>query len=639
MSEEPVDPSHWFTADDQYLFNAGNNTRLWHGLGGRLDSANGLAGARFTLWAPNAASVSVIGDFNDWTHPGHHLERIGSSGVWGGFITGLTAGTRYKFRVESSWGRVVEKADPMAFMSEEAPSTASILTDLSYEWSDSAWLSERAERNSWNQPISIYEVHLGSWRRTLAPEHRSLTYSEHVDALVSHVADMGFTHVEFLPLTEHPLYASWGYQTTGYFAATSRYGDPQELMALIDAFHDAGIGVILDWVPSHFPTDDFALNSFDGTALYEHSDPREGFHPDWKSSIFNYGRHEVRSFLLSSARFWLEAFHIDGIRVDAVASMLYRDYSRGNDWIPNQYGGRENLEAISFLQQLNHEMYAAFPDILMIAEESTAWPGVTRSTEHGGLGFGFKWDMGWMNDTLEYFSEDPIHRRYHHNKLTFRAVYGFSENFVLPLSHDEVVHGKGSLLGKMPGDEWQRFANLRALYGWMYGTPGKKLLFMGSELAPYGEWNHDDSLPWHLTNDPAHEGVLQWVASLNSMYQSVPALYALDNDPRGFRWIDANDDERSIITALRSDGEGDHVVVAFNGTPVPRNDVMTGVPEAGSWDVLLSSDDENYGGSGYAHPPAYTTTPHAHNGFEQSVWLTLPPLSVTFLRWNPGKPD
>ncbi len=632
MNTEPIDPSRWFTADDQYLFNAGDNTRLWHGLGGRLDQADGVSGARFTVWAPNAASVGVIGDFNEWTHPGHSLEPIGSSGVWGGFVAGLTAGDRYKFRVESSYGRVVEKADPLAFQSEIAPATASVLTDLSYEWTDSTWLDRRAEVNKWDQPISIYEVHLGSWRRTLAPEHRSLTYTEHVDALVDHVSKMGFTHVELLPITEHPLYASWGYQTTGYFAATSRYGDPQELMALINAFHEAGIGVILDWVPSHFPTDEFALNNFDGTALYEHADPREGFHPDWKSSIFNYGRHEVRSFLLSSARFWLEAFHIDGIRVDAVASMLYRDYSRGDDWIPNQYGGRENLEAISFLQQLNHEMYAAFPDILMIAEESTAWPGVTRPTTSGGLGFGFKWDMGWMNDTLEYFSEDPVHRRYHHNKLTFRSIYGFSENFILPLSHDEVVHGKGSLLAKMPGDDWQKFANLRSLYGLMFGTPGKKLLFMGSELAPWTEWAHDDSLPWHLTSEDAHEGVLQWVAALNHVYRSVPALYTLDNDAAGFRWIDGNDEDRSILTSLRTDSDGDMVVVAFNGTPVPRHDVMTGVPAAGSWEVLLCSDDEAYGGSGYEHPATYTTTPHNHNGFEQSIWLTLPPLSVTFLR-------
>ena len=627
-----------FGQDDQYLFNAGDNTRLWHGLGGRLASADGKSGASFSVWAPNAKSASVVGDFNDWTHPGHELERVEASGVWAGFVSNATEGTKYKFRIESNTGRVVEKADPMAFAAEVAPATASILTDLSHDWSDDAWLAGRAERNRWDQPLSSYEVHLGSWRRTLAPEHRPLTYTEHIDALVGHVSAMGFTHVEFLPITEHPLYASWGYQTTGYFAATSRYGSPQELMELIDAFHNANIGVILDWVPSHFPTDEFALNNFDGTALYEHADPREGFHPDWKSSIFNYGRHEVRSFLLSSARFWLEAFHIDGIRVDAVASMLYRDYSRGDDWIPNQFGGRENLEAIAFLQQLNHEMYAAFPDILMIAEESTAWPGVTRSTSDGGLGFGFKWDMGWMNDTLEYFSEDPVHRRFHHSKLTFRAIYGFSENFVLPLSHDEVVHGKGSLLEKMPGDDWQQFANLRCLYGWMYGTPGKKLLFMGSELAPRTEWNHDDSLPWHLTSSDSHEGVLQWVAALNNMYRSVPALHALDNDASGFNWVDANDDQRSIISFLRHDGnseaasDSDSVLIVMNATPVPRHDVMTGVSEPGDWEVILCSDDVAYGGSGYEHPPVYETTKHHHNGYEQSLWLTLPPLSVTFLR-------
>ncbi len=627
------DPGTWFGADDQYLFNAGDHTRLWDGLGGRLAHVDGVGGARFAVWAPNAASVSVIGDFNGWTHPGEPLRPVGASGVWDGFIPGLSEGSRYKYRVESSYGSVVEKADPMAFESEIAPNTASVLADLTHSWSDEAWMASRHERNRWDQPISIYEVHLGSWRRTVGPDHRSLTYTEHIDALVAHVADMGFTHVELLPITEHPLYASWGYQTTGYFAATSRYGGPTELMDLIDAFHNANIGVILDWVPSHFPTDSFALNAFDGSSLYEHADPREGFHPDWKSSIFNYGRHEVRSFLLSSARFWLEAFHIDGIRVDAVASMLYRDYSRGDDWIPNEFGGRENLEAITFLQQLNHEMYSAFPDILMIAEESTAWPGVTRPTDQGGLGFGYKWDMGWMNDTLEYFKEDPINRRYHHNKLTFRAIYGFSENFVLPLSHDEVVHGKGSLLNKMPGDDWQKFANLRMLFGWQYATPGKKLLFMGSEVAPWTEWNHDDSIPWHLTANESHEGVLQWVASLNHAYSTVPALHTLDTDAAGFRWIDANDDQRSIITFLREDGAGDMVVVAMNATPVPREKVMTGVPVAGEWEVLLCSDDAAYGGSGYEHPAVYETTPHHHNSYEQSIWLTLPPLSLTLLRF------
>lgn len=622
----------WFTAEDQFLFNAGDHTRLWHSLGGRLDSVDGVDGARFAVWAPSAKSVGVIGDFNGWTHPGHELSPVGSSGVWGGFVPDAPVGMRYKFRVEAQNGRVVEKADPLAFVSEEAPATASILADLSFEWSDAEWLATRGEHNRWDQPISIYEVHLGSWRRTLEPEHRALTYAEHVEQLVAHVKAMNFTHVELMPITEHPLYASWGYQTTGYFAATSRYGPPQELMSLVDAFHRENIGVILDWVPSHFPTDEFALSAFDGTALYEHADPREGFHPDWKSAIFNYGRHEVRSFLLSSARFWLEAFHFDGIRVDAVASMLYRDYSRGDDWVPNQFGGRENLEAISFLQQLNHEMYATFDDILMIAEESTAWPGVTRRTSDGGLGFGFKWDMGWMNDTLEYFSEDPIHRRYHHDKLTFRAVYGFSENFILPLSHDEVVHGKGSLLGKMPGDDQQKFANLRSLYGWMFATPGKKLLFMGSELAPWAEWNHDDGLPWHLAQGEHHEGVLQLVAALNHLYRTVPALYERDADGAGFRWIDAADADRSIITALRSGADGDEVVVAFNATPVPRHDVMTGVPREGDWEVLFCTDDKQYGGWGYDHPDIYSTYPEQHCGFDQSVWLTLPPLSVTFLR-------
>jgi len=620
-----------FTADDQFLFNAGNHTRLWENLGGRPAYIDGVSGARFAVWAPNAAEVSVIGGFNDWTHPGEPLAPVGSSGVWEAFVPGIELGTKYKYRVVSKHGSVVEKADPLAFEAEVAPNTASVLADLTHTWTDDAWMETRHARHGVDQPVSIYEVHLGSWRRSV-PNNELLSYTELIDALVGHVSNMGFTHVEFLPVTEHPLYASWGYQTTGYFAATSRYGGPRELMDLINAFHNAEIGVILDWVPSHFPTDSFALNAFDGTSLYEHSDPREGFHPDWKSSIFNYGRHEVRSFLLSSARFWLEVFHIDGIRVDAVASMLYRDYSRGDDWIPNQYGGRENLEAITFLQQLNHEMYAHFPDIMMIAEESTAWPGVTRPTDQGGLGFGFKWDMGWMNDTLSYFREDPVHRRYHHNKLTFRSIYGFSENFVLPLSHDEVVHGKRSLLNQMPGDDWQKFANLRTLLGWQYATPGKKLLFMGSELAPWDEWNHDDSLPWHLTQFPAHEGVLQWVAALNALYTSTPALHVLDTDSNGFRWIDANDDERSIITLLREDGAGDMVIAAMNGTPVPRTDVLTGVPVAGTWDLVLCGDDPEYGGSGFERPSSYVSSPGHHCGHDNTIWLTLPPLSLSFLR-------
>ncbi len=625
-------PGWWFGADDQHLFNEGSHTRLWHSLGGRIDSVDGISGVRFAVWAPNARAVSVIGDFNGWSHPGTPLRAVGSSGVWDVFMPGLGNGLCYKYRIEGAHGGVVEKADPLAFKSEQAPSTASVVTDLARDWNDAEWMAQRGDRNRWDRPISIYEVHLGSWRRNDDEPDRLLTYSEHVDQLVGHVADMGFTHVELLPITEHPLYASWGYQTTGYFAATSRYGDPKELMALIDAFHQAEIGVILDWVPSHFPTDDFALNAFDGTQLYEHADPREGFHPDWKSSIFNYGRHEVRSFLLSSARFWLEAFHIDGIRVDAVASMLYRDYSRGDDWIPNRYGGRENLEAIEFLQQLNHEMYAAHPDVLMIAEESTAWPGVTRSTDQGGLGFGYKWDMGWMNDSLEYFEQDPVHRRWNHNKLTFRAMYGFSENYVLPLSHDEVVHGKGSLLAKMPGDDWQRFANLRLLLGWQYSTPGKKLLFMGSELAPWTEWNHDAGLPWHLAGAGPHEGVLQWVAALNDLYRTVPALHVADTRSIGFGWIDADDNERSILSFLRSDGKGDHVAVVMNNTPVVRSDVMVGVPASGSWEVIACSDDARFGGADHEHPEAYTTTSHRHNDFEQSLWLTLPALSITFLR-------
>jgi len=632
-------PGWWFGSDDQHLFNEGAHTRLWHGLGARVDRVDGTTGVRFSVWAPNARSVHVVGEFNSWVQPGLAMRPIGSSGVWDCFLSGAGAGLRYKYLIEGAYGGVVEKADPLAFAAEPPPGNASIVAELAHEWGDDDWLAKRGERNRWDAPISIYEVHLGSWRRVPDEGDRHLTYVELIDSLVDHVASMGFTHVEFLPITEHPLYASWGYQTTGYFAATSRYGSPTELMDLIDAFHQADIGVILDWVPSHFPTDEFALNAFDGTQLYEHADPREGFHPDWKSSIFNYGRHEVRSFLLSSGRFWLEAFHIDGLRVDAVASMLYRDYSRGDDWIPNRYGGRENLEAVSFLQQLNHEMYSTHPDVMMIAEESTAWPGVTRSTDEGGLGFGFKWDMGWMNDTLDYFAEDPVHRRWHHNKLTFRAMYGFSENYVLPLSHDEVVHGKGSLLAKMPGTDSERFANLRLLFGWQYATPGKKLVFMGDELAQWAEWDHDGSLSWHLTEHPPHEGVLQWVAQLNRMYRDIPALHAADTSPAGFRWIDADDADRSILTLLRSDGrddaEADLVVVALNATPIARHDVMVGVPKAGRWEVLACSDETKFGGAGYEQQPAFTTTSDAHADYPQALWLTLPGLSITFLRHIP----
>ena len=634
MTKDDIDdrgPTGKFNDVDQYLFNAGDHSRLWENLGGRQAHRDGVSGALFSVWAPNAQAVGVIGDFNNWTHPGDPLSRVGSSGVWEAFVPGLKLGARYKYRVVSAQGSVVEKADPLAFEAEVAPSTASILSDLSHEWSDEDWMRSRSLRHEVGQPMSIYEVHLGSWRRSV-PDNEFLGYTQLIEALVTHVVAMGFTHVELLPITEHPLYASWGYQTTGYFAATSRYGGPRELMDLINALHNAEIGVILDWVPSHFPTDAFALNAFDGTSLYEHADPREGFHPDWKSAIFNYGRHEVRSFLLSSARFWLEVFHIDGIRVDAVASMLYRDYSRGDEWIPNRYGGRENLEAIEFLQQLNHEMYAHFPDIVMIAEESTAWPGVTRPTNHGGLGFGYKWDMGWMNDILAYFKEEPVHRSYHHNKLTFRSMYGFSENFILPLSHDEVVHGKGSLLAKMPGDEWQKFANLRALLGYQFTTPGKKLLFMGSELAPWDEWQHDDALPWHLTEFPNHEGMVQWVAALNQAYRSIPALHALDTESGGFRWIDANDQERSILTFMREDGQGDIAIVALNATPVPRHDVMTGAPVAGTWNLALCSDDVKFGGSGFSRPSTYETSPEQFNGYEQSIWMTLPPLSLSILR-------
>lgn len=617
----PNHPDPLFGDLDLHLFNEGQHTALWHHLGGRL--IDGPTGAHFSVWAPNAQSVHVVGDFTKWDSEPTALERLGSSGVWVGFHADAAEGDRYKYRLVGARGTTADKADPMGFKAEQQNGNASILARLDHEWEDDEWLAARGDRNRWDQPISVYEVHLGSWRRD-ADTGRLRSYAEQTQDLVAHVKAMGFTHVELLPITEHPLYASWGYQTIGYFAATSRYGSPTELQALIDAFHQAEIGVLLDWVPSHFPTDGFGLALFDETHLYEHADPREGFHPDWKSAIFNYGRHEVRSFLLSSARFWLEEFHFDGLRVDAVASMLYRDYSRGSDWIPNKYGGRENLEAVEFLKQLNAEMYATFPDTLMIAEESTAWPGVTRETDHEGLGFGFKWDMGWMNDSLEYFQFDPVYRSHHHHKLTFRSLYGSSENFVLPLSHDEVVHGKGSLLEKMPGTDDERHANLRLLFGWQFATPGKKLLFMGSELAPWLEWNHDDELPWYLTSDVRHEGILQWVRALNELYTSEPALHRLDNDPMGFRWVDADNDTESMFSLIRTDGE-EEILVVMNATPVAR-DFPIGSTGTENWQPLLSSADSRFWFPGASDE---------HTAIEVTDGqMSIPGLCIAFLKRN-----
>jgi len=637
------------TDDDLYLFNEGRHFRLYETLGARPMEIGGEAGVYFAVWAPSASLVSVMGDFDGW-RPGAHPLSVtarggGASGIWEGFVPGVEPGSLYKYHVVSGDGcHQVEKADPFAFQAEESPRTGSVVADLGYRWGDGEWMAERAAANGLDAPISIYELHLGSWRRKPEEGDRPLTYREIAPKLAAHVKRLGFTHVELLPVMEHPFYGSWGYQTTGYFAPTSRYGTPRDFMALVDHLHQEGIGVILDWVPSHFATDEHGLARFDGTHLFEHADPRQGFHPDWGSLIFNYGRHEVRSFLISSALFWLERYHVDGIRVDAVASMLYLDYSREEgEWIPNQYGGRENLEALSFLRQLNEEVYRSFPDVQTFAEESTAWPMVSRPTYLGGLGFGLKWDMGWMHDTLQYMEREPIHRKYHHGDLTFRMVYAFSENFCLPLSHDEVVHGKGSLLAKMPGPNWEKLANLRLLYGYMSAQPGKKLLFMGAELGQWREWSHEASLDWHLLDHAPHAGLLRLVADLNRVYRSEPALHELDVEPEGFEWLEANDAEASVLAFLRK-GKGQHgqrgdlVACVFNFTPVVRHNYRLGVPRGGRWQEIVNTDAEAYWGSGQGNLGGVEASPVRAHGRSHSLNLTLPPLAAVFLK-SPGEPS
>ncbi len=621
--------------DDLYLLNEGTHLRLYEKLGAHIHVVEGIAGTNFAVWAPDARQVSVIGDFNSWNRTSHPLTSRQNSGVWEGFVPGVGPGSIYKYYIVSRYnGYWVEKTDPFALFYETPPRTASIVWDLEYAWGDQTWIQERAAHNALAAPMAIYEIHLGSWMRVPEEDARFLNYRELAPKLADYVQQMGFTHVEFLPVMEHPFYGSWGYQTTGYFAPTSRYGSPQDFMYLVDYLHQHGIGVILDWVPSHFPTDKYALGYFDGTHLFEHADERKGLHPDWNSAIFNYGRKEVRSFLLSSALFWLDTYHADGLRVDAVASMLYLDYSRKpGEWIPNEYGGRENLEAISFLRQLNHEVYRLHPDVQTLAEESTDWPMVSRPTYAGGLGFGLKWDMGWMHDTLAYIAKDPVHRTYHHNELTFRMLYAFCENFVLPLSHDEVVHGKGSLLGRMPGDDWQKFANLRLLYGYMYAQSGKKLLFMGGEFGQWNEWYHETSLDWHLTQYAPHAGIQRWVRDLNHTYRTEPALHELDADPAGFEWIDCNDAIQSTLSLLRKGrNPGDVVLCAANFTPVPRTGYRIGVPHAGYWRELLNSDAQEYGGSGMGNAGGRDTQDIPWHGRPFSLALTLPPLSMIFLR-------
>ncbi len=632
--KEPNPNFSLLSADDLHLFNEGSHLRLSEKMGAHPVSIDGDRGVVFSVWAPSAAEVFVIGDFNGWDVRANPLSPRESSGIWEAFVAGVERGARYRFHVVSGDGTErVDKADPLALRTEISPATASVVWTLDYEWGDAEWMRERGARQALDRPISIYEVHLGSWAREPDGEASPPSYADLAPRLADHAIEMGFTHVELLPIMEHPFYGSWGYQTTGYFAPTSRYGTPQEFMGLIDHLHRRGVGVILDWVPSHFPADEHALASFDGTHLYEHADPRKGFHPDWNSLIFNYGRNEVRSFLLSSAMHWLSAYHADGIRVDAVASMLYLDYSRAEgEWVPNEFGGRENLEAIVLLRRMNEEVSRTHPDALMIAEESTSWPMVSRPVHLGGLGFGLKWDMGWMHDMLQYLSLDPIHRRFHHTNLTFRQLYAGSENFLLPLSHDEVVHGKRSLLGKMPGDDWQRFANLRLLLASQTAQPGKKLLFMGGEFGQEGEWNHDAGLDWHALRDPRHEGVRRFVRDLNARYRDEPALHELDCDPAGFEWVDANDSEASVISFLRRGASTDDLVlVVCNYTPIPRPNYLVGVPRGGFWAELLNSDAEVYGGTGQGNLGGVEALPLSVHGRPRAVNLHLPPLSCLFL--------
>jgi 1,4-alpha-glucan branching enzyme len=625
--------------EDVYLFNEGSHFHLYRKLGAHPVIRNGMAGTWFSVWAPDAEQVSVIGSFNDWKKGAHLLCRREKSGIWEGFLPGVVKGTLYKFHIRSRFNSYeVEKTDPFAFFNEIPPKTASIVWDLDYTWRDEKWMASRNQRNALDAPMSIYEMHVGSWKRVIQEGNRSLSYRELATTLPPYVQQMGFTHVEFLPVMDHPFFGSWGYQTTGYFAPSGYYGTPQDLMFLIDELHRHNIGVILDWVPSHFPTDGHGLSFFDGTHLYEHADPRQGFQPDWKTLVFNYGRNEVRSVLISSALFWLDKYHADGLRVDAVASMLYLDYSRKEgEWISNRYGGRENLEAIAFLRRLNEAVYKNHPDVQTVAEESTAWPLVSRPSYAGGLGFGLKWDMGWMHDSLEYMSQDPYFRKYQHYKLTFRMLYAFHENFVLPLSHDEVVYGKGSLLGKMPGDDWQKFANLRLLFGYMYAQPAKKLLFMGGEFGQRREWTHDSTVEWDLLQDGRHSGLQQWVTDLNRLYRQEPALHERDLDPAGFEWVDCRDAESSVVSLLRKGkSTDDEILIVCNFTPIPRPNYRIGASRGGFWKEVLNSDATQYGGSGWGNLGGIDAVPIPLHGRVHSITLTLPPLAALFFK-HPGR--
>ena len=622
--------------EDLHLLAEGKHYKSYEKMGAHVIESYGTQGTHFAVWAPNAESVFVIGEWNDWKAGQNEMtDRLGV-GIWEAFIPGIGHGTLYKYAVHSRYKDFqADKSDPYAFATELVPQTASRVWEISdYEWADSEWMRNRARLNALDAPMSIYEVHLGSWRRVADEGNRFLTYRELAPLLVEYMLEMGYTHVEFLPVSEHPFYGSWGYQTVAYFAPTSRYGTPQDFMFLVDTLHQNGIGVILDWVPAHFPRDGHGLAFFDGTHLYEHADPRQGLHVDWGTFIFNYGRPEVVNFLLSNGLFWLDKYHIDGLRVDAVASMLYLDYGRNHgEWVANKYGGRENLEAVDFLRKFNELVYEKYPGTLTIAEESTAWPLVSRPTYLGGLGFTLKWNMGWMHDVLDYFDKDPIHRSYHHNKLTFGMMYAFSENFVLPFSHDEVVHLKKSMLDKMPGDYWQKCANLRLLYGFMYGHPGKKLLFMGQEFGMWREWNHDAALEWHLLEHPMHEGIQRWVKDLNHSYQKLDELHEVDYDWKGFEWIDCNDYLESILSFLRYGKNRDSaLMIACNFTPIPRYEYRIGVPSAGRWEEILNSDGRIYGGSGLGNFGGVEAEEIEHHGRPYSLSVTLPPLAVVMFR-------
>jgi len=624
-----VVPYSLLTDFDTQLFQAGKHFKIYEKLGSHQVVVDDQAGTYFAVWAPNAKQISVIGNFNFWNKQSHPLSpRWDSSGIWEGFIPTIGKGELYKYCITTFYGQQLEKGDPFANFWEVPPNTSSITWDLEYQWKDEEWLKQSQALAGKPQAYSVYEVHLGSWKKVAAD--KSLSYLELIEELVRYVQEMGFTHVEFMPVMEHPYFPSWGYQITGYFAPSSRFGSPQEFMQLVDAFHQAGVGVLLDWVPSHFPEDDHGLGKFDGTALYEHADPRLGFHPDWKSLIFNYGRNEVRSFLISNALFWLDKFHIDGLRVDAVASMLYLDYSReAGEWVPNKDGGNENYEAISFLKEFNIAVYEHFPDAITIAEESTAFSGVSRPTYTGGLGFGQKWMMGWMHDTLKYFSEDPINRKYHHSKITFSLVYAFSENFMLPLSHDEVVYGKGALIDRMPGDEWQRFANLRLLFGYMFTHPGTKLFFMGGEIGQTTEWNIERGVEWWLTEHAPHKGIQAVVKDLNAYYKNTPALYQKQFEPDGFEWVEHHDQENSFIAYLRKGiaGQASQLIIC-NFTPITRNDFRIGVPQPGIWKEVFNTDDTKYNGSGVLNMDKIQSDEQAWNGQSHSINIVLPPLAM-----------